>query len=606
MCGIAGIIRFAGSKVEKHELKIMTDTIAHRGPDGEGQWVDDTGKVGLGHRRLSIIDLSEKGNQPMHYRDRYHLVFNGEIYNYIEIRDRLRSDGYSFSSESDTEVLIAAYDQRGDECLKELDGMFAFVLYDRKKERIFCARDRFGEKPFYYYFDGKTFLFASEMKAIWAAGIEKILNNKTVHNYLITGRNQGVRKYDTFYDSINQLMASHSMTIDINNPDINQKRYWKLDTTITNISADEAIEQFDYLFKESVNRRLRSDVPVGSSLSGGLDSSMVVGYMADNKNIRQNTFSASFPGFAKDEGRFQRMMVDRYQTTHHNTSPGLNSSIKNLDRIVHHQEEPFGSMSLAIQYEVFKLARSNNVSVLLDGQGADEILGGYSFFTFSYLMEKLRKGNIFDFINSARLAGDRQAKSSVYFIGGTLSRFLPGALTKRFKSADVETAISLLNPDFASKFKIFSKSDIKIYNSLNESLDDRLTDYGLDQLLRFSDRNAMAHGVEVRLPFLYHELVEFIFSLPSDLKIHMGWTKWIARKVAEKKVPNEIVWRKEKIAYESPDNFLFNNQNEESIISAINNPDLNKYFKKGVKINDPKLFFRKLIVSKILQSGHGG
>ena len=603
MCGIAGIVRFSGPQIGTHELKTMTDTIAHRGPDGEGQWVDITGKIGLGHRRLSIIDLSDSGSQPMHYKERYTIVFNGEIYNYIEIRNDLKSRGYSFSNDTDTEVLMAAYDYKGSACLDDFDGMFAFALYDKHEEIIFCARDRFGEKPFFYSFDGVDFKFASEMKALWASGVVKKLDDKTVHNYLITGKNRGENKTNTFYSGISRLKASHSMIIDIKQPEIIQKRYWRVDTSVSNISADEAIIQFNQLFQKSISRRLRSDVPVGSSLSGGLDSSMVVGYMADDKTIKQNTFSASFPGFARDEGAYQRMMVNRYVTNHHNTSPDMVQNMANFDKIIYHQEEPFGSASIAIQYEVFKLARQNNVTVLLDGQGADEILSGYSYFTFSYLRETLKNKGMVSFMKSAKQAAAKQAKSSKYFIGGTLSDRLPNSIINRFKSADVSTAYDLLNPDFANKYRADFDSDIQIFDTLNEALDDRTNDYVLDQLLRYCDRNAMAHSLEVRLPFLYHELVEFAFSLPADLKIYQGWTKWIARKAAVNRVPEEIIWRKEKVAYESPDNFLFQMKDSDYLKDCVSNEIVGAYYKKEAKISDPKLFFRKVMLGKILASG---
>lgn len=600
MCGIAGIIRFTGPKVDKRELKKMTDKIAHRGPDGEGQWVDDSGKVGFGHRRLSILDLSDSGSQPMHYRERYTIVFNGEIYNYIEIKNNLRSRGYSFTNDTDTEVIMAAYDAKGKACLTDFDGMFAFALYDNQKRELFCARDRFGEKPFYYYKNGEDFIFGSEIKTIWAQGVPKVLNEMAVYNYIVSNKPIGEGEMDTFYKNIHQLKPSHSMTISIDNLKINQECYWHLSTIQKSIDINDAIDQFQSLFSQSINRRLRSDVPVGSSLSGGLDSSMVVGYMSRNSNIKQNTFSAAFPGFERDESRYQKMMVSTINTNHHVTSPDVEQNMANLDKILYHQEEPFGSMSIAIQYEVFKMARANNVTVLLDGQGADEILAGYPYFTFSYLRELAKKGKIGKAIKIINQAADKQAKSKWYFLGGAISNMVPQAIVNRYKSADQGTAKGLLNPDFAKKFKDFSVSDLEIFKSLNMALDHRTNTYGLQELLRFCDRNAMAHGVEVRLPFLNHKLVEFVFSLPSELKIHEGWTKWIARKAAQLYVPEEIIWRKEKVAYESPDNYLFDMQNDDALSKCTSDEIVGAYYKKNTKVNSPKLFFRKFVMSKIL------
>lgn len=600
MCGIAGIIRSSNRSIKLRDLKMMTDAIAHRGPDGEGQWVNDEGSVGLGHRRLSILDLSEAGSQPMHYRERYSIVFNGEIYNYVELRDQLEAKGYIFRSGTDTEVIMAAYDAKGKACLADFDGMFAIALYDKQKRELFCARDRFGEKPFFYYCTHETFIFGSEMKTIWTQNIPKTLSDIAVYNYIVSNKPVGETRSATFYKDIYQLNPSHSMTISIDNLKVNQERYWKLSTEQRSIKVEDAIEQFQSLFSQSISRRLRSDVPVGSSLSGGLDSSMVVGYMAANKNITQNTFSAAFPGFEKDESHFQSMMVDRIKTNHHVTSPDMATNLSNIDKILFHHEEPFSSLSIAVQYEVFKLARANNVTVLLDGQGADEILAGYSYFTFSYLRELALKGKIGTAMYVANKAADKQAKSRAYFLGGAMSTMVPKKIVDRYKSGDQSTAKALLNPDFAKQFADLEETDLEIYNSLNDALDHRTNIFGLDQLLRYCDRNAMAHGVEVRLPFLNHDLVEFIFSLPSGMKIYNGWTKWIARKAAHSYVPEEIIWRKEKVAYESPDNFLFGQRNDNNTLPFVNSKELDRYLNNEKEIVNPKLYFRRIILSRIL------
>ena len=605
MCGIAGIIRLKGGKIASRELKLMTDAIAHRGPDGEGQWVNKEGNVGLGHRRLSILDLSDAGSQPMHFRDRYSIVFNGEIYNYVEIRDQLKVSGYSFTSGTDTEVIMAAYDAKGKDCLADFDGMFSIALYDKHKREVFCARDRFGEKPFYYYSDGSQLFFGSEIKTIWAQGISREVSDIAVYNYVVSNKPIGEVKSDTFYKDINQLKPSHSMTISVDDLHVNQERYWQLSTVQEKINVEDAIGQFQSLFSQSIKRRLRSDVPVGSSLSGGLDSSMVVGYMSRNRDIIQNTFSAAFPGFERDESQYQKMMVDQIKTNHYVISPDMSTNMANFDKILYHQEEPFGSVSIAIQYEVFKMARANNVTVLLDGQGADEVLAGYSFFTFSYLRELALKGKLGTALSIANKAADKQAKSRSYFLGGAMSSLVPQRIVDKFKSADQSTARGLLNPDFAKKFSYLNESDLEVHNSLNGALDHRTNTYGLDQLLRYCDRNAMAHGVEVRLPFLNHNLVEFIFSLPSNLKIREGWTKWIARKAAQSYVPEEIIWRKEKIAYESPDNFLFGQRENPLLKEVMDNVETQQFFKKRVALNAPKLYFRKLMVSKILAKNGG-
>lgn len=276
MCGIAGIISFKES-VDLQRLKRMTDVIVHRGPDGEGHWLNNTNKVGFGHRRLSIIDLSDNAKQPMHYADgRYTITFNGEIYNYIEIRKELLSKGYKFYSESDTEILMALYDLKREDCLQDLDGMFAFSIWDNKEQSLFCARDRFGEKPFYYYRNDNEFVFASEIKQFFAAGIQKEINPQVVFyymNYNIEGN--PYHPEQTFFRNIDQLMPASYLIL--RNNGMMMKKYWDLDAKeVSKLSFSDSVEKFTELFNTSLKRRMRSDVPVGSCLSGGLDRKSVV------------------------------------------------------------------------------------------------------------------------------------------------------------------------------------------------------------------------------------------------------------------------------------------------------------------------------------------
>jgi asparagine synthase (glutamine-hydrolysing) len=283
MCGIAGIVN-PGGGVSTVLLKQVTDAVAHRGPDGEGFWVNSDGTVGFGHRRLAIIDLSDDGRQPLHCMDgRYTLTFNGEIYNYIEIRSDLEAKGYSFKSSSDTEVLLALYHDKQEECLGDLDGMFAFAIWDAKEEKLFCARDRFGEKPFYYAVHEGGLYFASEMKALWAAGVPRSIDHRLVFNYLEHGATFDPDDGSaTFFCGIQKLPASHFFVVTPERPVPEPVRYWDLDYTRINsaINEDSAVEKVRELVVRSVERRLRSDVRVGSSLSGGLDSSVVV-YVID-------------------------------------------------------------------------------------------------------------------------------------------------------------------------------------------------------------------------------------------------------------------------------------------------------------------------------------
>ena len=564
MCGIAGIITANTNELSTGRLKTMTDVIAHRGPDGEGRWISADGRVGLAHRRLSIIDLSEAGTQPMHYMDRYSITFNGEIYNYVELKEMCVKQGYRFATQTDTEVIMALYDWKKEECLQYFDGMYAFALYDVKEQKVFAARDRFGEKPFYYAVEpGRTFVFASEMKALWSGGIKREVNNRMLYNYLAFKYVDNPADYsETFFTGISRLPHSHYISIDTKSLTFSIKRYWDINYKYTDrsITIEQAKEKFRDLFYTSVSRRLRSDVPVGSSLSGGLDSSAVVAVIDDlnkSKSIKQSTFSAIFPGFEKDESHYINMLLSTLNVDPHFTSPDADTMLKELNRCFYHQEEPFGSASILAQYEVLKLAKQNNVTVLLDGQGADELLAGYHPF-YQFFFNELKQ------TNKQLFASELSAYKALH--GNSRINPLPKKDLKYYARKWSGPAKDRLrkvhglyrqwtNPYFSRDFYHQYKNEQFIFpnppTTLNQALYNSVNE-GMTQLLRYADRNSMAHSREVRLPFLYHELVEFLFSLPAEFKIHDGWTKYIQRISFEKLLPAEITWRKDKIGYEPP------------------------------------------------------
>lgn len=565
MCGIAGIISKDTSLVTQRRIKLMTDVISHRGPDGEGQWISTNGNVGLGHRRLSIIDLSHEADQPMHYLGRYSIVFNGEIYNYIELREDLIKQGYTFKTASDTEVLMALYDRDKENCLKLLDGMFSFIIYDAQENTAFCARDRFGEKPFFYSYEkGKYFYFGSEMKCIWAGGIPKETNNKMLFNYLAYGfLDNPADLSETFFLHCKRLPHSHFIKIDLSALNIDVKQYYDIDwhKTDSTISIKQASDKLNELFFTSVKRRLRSDVAVGSSLSGGLDSSLVVSVIDQLKKgtpQKQNTFSAVFPGFIKDERKYMDYVIANTNVNPHFVTPTDDGMINEIDRLMYHQEEPFGSASIYVQYCVMKLAKENNVTVLLDGQAADEILAGYHPYYAHYFSE-LKKNNktLYDKELNAYLDMHANSKINANVISGWKNKvkmIVPSqsVLLRKMYEKYKHVKKPFLNNDFFAEHYKESFSNIYDQNGLNHSLYSSTMKKGLQELLRYADRNSMAHSREVRLPFLSHELVEFLFSLPPEFKIKDGWTKWIMRHSFENILPSEITWRKDKIGYEPP------------------------------------------------------
>ena len=319
MCGIAGIISSETALVQQRSLKKMSDVLAHRGPDGEGLWINKKNTAGLSHRRLAIIDLTDAGAQPMHYADRYTIVYNGEIYNYKEIRSDLKQAGYYFKSESDTEVILAAYHLYKENCVKYFDGMFAFAIWDEQEQILFCARDTFGEKPFYYFIDKTVFVFASEMKALWAVGIDKTADDKMMVNYLVLGHVQNAAdKSQTFYKDIFSLPPAHTGTLSLADMQFVQVKYRDINKENTiKINENTARGKFEELLAGSVKRRLRSDVPVGSSLSGGLDSTSIAYFINRNNKSRSDasfqTFSAIFPGFEKDESQLISEITNHFK-----------------------------------------------------------------------------------------------------------------------------------------------------------------------------------------------------------------------------------------------------------------------------------------------------
>ncbi|HKB45412.1 MAG TPA: asparagine synthase (glutamine-hydrolyzing) [Chitinophagaceae bacterium] len=575
MCGIAGILSSNPGFISTEQLKRMTDSLAHRGPDGEGNWIHSNNTIALGHRRLSIIDLTNAGNQPMHLTPslsingggdvpRYTIIHNGEIYNYVELKEELKKKGYSFQSQTDTEVIVAAYDYWEEECVDHFDGMFAFAIWDEQEKELFAARDRFGEKPFFYYCDGQRFLFASEMKALWAAGIERKPNQKMIFNFITIGYVDNPNQpHETFFENIQKLPAATFLKYHLPTKELIFEKYWDIDLEKQqeNITDTEALEKFNHLFINSVKRRLRSDVAIATSLSGGLDSSSIVATInklqASNSelrtsNLKPQTFTTIFPGFEKDESVFSKQVSDQFSLQQYTVNVSADELMNDWEKLLYHQEEPFGSASVYAQYKVFELAKQHDVKVLLDGQGADETIAGYHKYYKWYWQELFHK---------RKLLGSKELKAAKEI--GVQEKF------------DFKNIIASLFPDLASVIlerqylvKALRQEDLNkefvrlqsreayyttpTYFNLNGNLYFNTCIHGLEELLRYADRNSMAHGREVRLPFLSHELVEFIFSLPSNFKIRNGRTKWLLRKAMEKGLPSQITWRQDKIGFEPP------------------------------------------------------
>ena len=545
MCGIAGILSKNKSLVNVQSLKTMADTLAHRGPDGEGFFINPKGNVGLAHRRLSIIDLSNNAAQPMHYLQRYTIVYNGEIYNYKELKNTLQQKGYSFTNESDTEVILAAFDLYKEECVQYFDGMFAFAIWDEEIQKLFCARDIFGEKPFYYFTQNDAIFFASEMKALWAIGIDKNVDEGMTAAYLSIGQVQNPRnKSQTFFKNIFALPAAHSITFSAENNEFELIRYFDIDKqNQISITENEAVEKINELLETTINRRLRSDVPVGTSLSGGIDSSTIAYFISQqngNKNFK--TFSAVFPGFEKDESRLIEELSTQLNFENYKITPNANEFVNDFEKIAYHQEGPFSSASIFAQYKVYELAAANNIKVLLDGQGADEVFAGYTKYIHWYLQEILKNKPFDDFKKEKDFLLENNVSYN-WNVKNYFAAYLPSFTTNKLerKTAEKITKNELFNKDFLQQVNARNLIYKPTVTKLNDILYHNTMELGLEELLRFADRNSMAHGVEVRLPFLNKELVQFIFSLPPSMKITAGFTKNILRKTMNNKIDRKSV-----------------------------------------------------------------
>lgn len=597
MCGITGIFSLDGAAIDTGLMERMTEVIKHRGPDDEGYLLVNTKertyelaggkdtpesiwasrypfspkhKIGaiisptksfnlaFGHRRLSIIDLSPAGHQPMSNEDRtIWIVHNGEVYNYIELREELRGKGHKFKSNTDTEVIIHAYEEWGYDCLQRFNGMWAFAVWDGRKHELFCSRDRFGVKPFYYYWDGTNFAFASEIKSLLQLPfVHTSPNDRAIYQYLALARSEG--KADTFFHNIKQLEPRHYVTVNENGLQV--RKYYSLNYITELGKFDQRAlrgygNEFLELFKDAVRIRLRSDMPVGSCLSGGIDSSAIVcaineflkneGYGREVIGERQKTFSSCYKLSTYDERKFIKQVVKATDVDAHYIFPSGEMLWEEIDGLIWHQEEPFVSTSIYAQWNVMRLARENGVPVLLDGQGADEMLAGYHTYFNTYLAHLLYAGQLISFIREfdfLRRITKNPAYSSFAFLLPFYNSLPPGIRVllrdKVVKGCMLKTQpISLMNVTFGPKH--VEEGQARAETNLQTALWRSETEYGLRELLRYEDKNSMAFSVETRTPFVDYRLVDFVFSLPACYKIHDGWTKYLLRVSTEGLIPGE-------------------------------------------------------------------
>lgn len=567
MCGISGIINKYNKPVNQDEIRKINDLISHRGPDDDGFYFEKN--FAFGHRRLSILDLSSDGHQPMHYLDKYSITYNGEVYNYLEIKNELQKDGYIFKSHTDTEVILASYDKWQEECVNKFNGMWAFAIYDKQKEIIFCSRDRFGIKPFYYTEINNKFIFGSEIKQLLEFYNTRFVNKKILMDYLVIGFENHTS--ETFFENILQLEQSHNLIYDLKTNKLNTSKYYDVNRINMIKNESDSIEEYKNRLLESVELRLRSDVKVGTCLSGGLDSSSIAA-IASKKYLEKsgNKFSAihaKSTQSSNDESGFAKEVSDYCKLDLNIVQPSREEFLDNIDEVIYTQEEPFGGPSIFMQYFVMKKAKDINCTVMLDGQGGDETLLGYERYYPAYLISlgfrKVIKG-IFNASKNSKLSKKQLIQYFIYF---TSSKIRSKNLKKKnsFIKDEYINKISedILGKNTTSYRNLFNLQHIEIFSTQ------------MPHLLRYEDRNSMRHSIETRLPFLDYKVLETALSTNNNYKIKDGWTKYLLRKAVNEILPQNIVWRKNKFGFEAP---------TKSWLSGIDH-DMKKIIKKSNIIN---------------------
>ncbi len=580
MCGIAGVLNLNNAPVERNVLERMNRTLSHRGPDDEGYFLD--GNLGLANKRLAIIDTSSEARQPMHNEDQtLCIVSNGEIYNYLELAEALKGLGHVFKSHSDTEVILHSYEEWGASCVDRFIGMWAFAIWDRKKKSLFLSRDRFGIKPFYYFLDNDRFIFASEIKAILEYGIEIEPNRRSISRYLIKGYGYTDTNDETFFAGIRQLKPAHNLRI--GNGKFEYERYWSIDprNKVVGLSADGVKERFRDLFKDAVRMSMRSDVPLGIALSGGLDSSSLAAVMSQLATNKIETFSAYFDEEGFDERSYINEMLKDDKFIPNFISPKPRSLIDEFERIVWHQDEPYSGASVFSQWKVMEAAKTKGIKVLLTGQGGDEILAGYHKY-YPYYFLDLARDLKWDLL--AREFNDLQPTNGLRRKIGSMAKIAGSRMfserMKRFFTGQLRQAPAFLKKDFLMTANVVDNGTSKVFASfLDQELYDSMTISPLPALLHIDDRNSMAHSVESRPPFLDHRLVEFVFSLPYELKISNGITKHILREALKDIVPHKIITRRDKKGFATPMNIWFGRELKDYTLDIFNSPE---FAKRGI------------------------
>jgi asparagine synthase (glutamine-hydrolysing) len=580
MCGIWASIGFP---VDKRVI----DIVAHRGPDGSGfeRHFPPAGELVLAHRRLAVVDLSDAGLQPMR-RDQAVIVLNGQIYNYVELRRELEALGQAFASDTDTEVLLAAYLHWGTSCLPRLRGMFAFAIYNQVAQQLFVARDRFGIKPLYLYETPAGIALASEIKQFtFVPGFTARLNPQRLYDFVSCGILD--QDEQTFFAGVRQLPPGTCLEIDLSRPwqgnPAGARRWYSLpEPNILRMSVADAAERYRHLLDDAVRLHLRADVGVGSCLSGGLDSSSIVALASrrlGELRLRERfaSITAVYDAPEVDERGFADALSKHVDVANYPVFPTAHGLEETLDKLVWHQDEPFGSTSLFAQWCVFERARQLGIKVMLDGQGADEQLGGYHFYFATYYrqlaqdrrfarMSRLYRARIADHgaspLEEVKLAA---AGLMPWRFGATVHKWLNASADRSFSPEFLASVDRSLTP----AERAVRRAGLPPPRRLGTMLSAQIRSTNLPMLLHFEDRNSMAHGIEARVPFLDHPLVEFAIALGDEHKIEQAETKVLLRRAMTGSLPERIAARKDKIGFATPERRWFRGDTRRLLLSEM-------------------------------------
>jgi len=619
MCGISGVISFNNKHEAVKSLPNILNEIKHRGPDDEGcvffsekevlatygkdtpenvkssslsyspksefSKIDTTFNIGLGHRRLSILDLSEKGHQPMcDDSEKYWMVYNGEVYNYQDIRLELEQLGHQFTTETDTEVVLKSYIEWGKDCLHKFNGMWSFVIYNKETNQLFGARDRFGVKPFYYIHNKDNFAFCSEIKGLLKLNnFKKEINPVAVYDYLVMSKME--IDSETFFKNIFELKPAHSFELNTTSGELSIEKYYTLKhnkswKTLNSDNLRSTINELKQTITKAISIRLNADVKTGSCLSGGIDSSTVVtkiNELLNQKEIKQigkeqEVFTSSYPNTKIDESGWAKIVVDQTKTSWNQTFPNSKDLQNQIEDLVYAQDIPFGSPTSFSQFKVMELINKKNVRVSIDGQGADELFGGYSPHFTSIIFNALKSFSFKSIRDNLKSPdGSFSNHSQVYRlpIQHFIAKYFPTIYYNKLIKKQPELSFLSKSLIHTNKARFRFMND-QFSSSLNGLLNFQFTNYGLKQLLRTADRSSMHFSVESRMPFVDDiDLVESVFNISGANKIKGGISKVLLREAMKDVLPKEIYNRTDKLGFATPQKEWFK--------------DLKPYFKEIIE-----------------------